>query len=72
VKLAGVFAEIVADQDVNALVEADPLEELLLPPAHALTNIGKNINMIFLIANPFFSFLLLINLVSNIVKRGLP
>jgi hypothetical protein len=52
VKLAGVFAVIVADHDVNALVEAEPLEELLLPPAQALINIGKNTKVILFIAPP--------------------
>jgi hypothetical protein len=53
VKLAEVFAEMVADQEENALVEAEPLEELLLPPpAHALITMGNNIKEIFFIAHP--------------------
>jgi hypothetical protein len=53
VKLAGVFAEMVADQEVKALVEAEPLEELLLPPpAHALITIGNNTKEIFFIVHP--------------------
>jgi hypothetical protein len=45
---------MVADQDVKALVEADPLEELLLPPAQADINIGRNTKLIFFISNPSF------------------
>jgi hypothetical protein len=59
VKATGLFAEIVADQEVKAFVEAEPLEsleELLLPPAQALIKIGANIKAIFLII-PLFYFL---------------
>jgi hypothetical protein len=45
---------MVADQDVKALVEADPLEELLPPPAQADINIGRNTKLIFFISNPSF------------------
>ena len=48
---------MVADQDVKALVEADPLEELLLPPAHALINIGRNTKLIFSYLTPFFFYI---------------
>jgi hypothetical protein len=59
VKLAGVFAEMVADQEVNALVEAEPLEELLLPPpAHALITMGNNTKEIFFMKYPLLFFYL--------------
>jgi hypothetical protein len=58
VKLAGVLAEIVADQEVKAVVEAEPLEELLPPPAQALMKIGTNTRAIFCIIHPPFIFLI--------------
>jgi hypothetical protein len=47
----------VADQEVKALVEAEPLEELL-PPAHALIKIGKNTRVILFIINSLIFFIL--------------
>jgi hypothetical protein len=60
VKLTGAFAEIVADQEVNALVEADPLDELLLlpPPAQALIKIGINTRTILFIIYPLIFFII--------------
>ena len=64
---------MVADQDVKALVEDDPLEELLPPPAHALMRIGKNTKVIFFIFHLFFmAYQFLINPLGNIVKRNIP
>jgi hypothetical protein len=84
VKLAGVLAEIVADQEVKAVVEAEPLEELLPPPAQALMKIGTNTRAIFCIIHPPLyifnlldykrirmflpSYALFINLIIKIVK----
>jgi hypothetical protein len=59
VKLTGAFAEIVADQEVNAFVEAEPLEELLLPPpVQALIKIGMNTRAIFFIIYPLITFII--------------
>jgi hypothetical protein len=57
VKLTGVLVDIVADHEVNALVDAEPPEELLPPPAQALINIGKKTKVIFFIFHPFFVFI---------------
>jgi hypothetical protein len=58
VKLAGVLAEIVADQEVKAVVEAEPLEELLPPPAQALMKIGANTRVIFFIMHPLTFYII--------------
>jgi hypothetical protein len=65
VKLTGALAVIVADQEVKALVEAEPLEELLLPPAHALIKIGKNTRAILFIINSLIFFILFASLQAN-------
>ena len=63
---------MVADQDVKALVEAEPLDELLLPPAHALINRGKNTKVIFFIDNPFFGFFNVYKPYKQNRKEGVP
>jgi hypothetical protein len=65
VKLTGVLAEIVADQEVKAVVEAEPLEELLPPPAQALIKIGKNTRAILFIFNSLIFFILFTSLQAN-------